>query len=149
MIEPIQPIEENQTTESITNIIPDRLKRVLDALSEYHKDILIKYSHFTQSPQELIAIQTLLREKAKVIRNYLLYNKFPEGADTELKECLDNIKQANTPWDPEISTLTNYWCDLMFIKHPFTMSHKHIQNLLKNSLVLIEDDTSPPESDDV
>jgi hypothetical protein len=146
MAEPIEPIEEVNTN---TNNIPDRLKSVLDALSEYHKDILIKYSHFTQSPQELIAIQTLLREKAKVIRNYLLYNKFPEGADPELKECLDHLKKANTPWDPEISTLTNYWCDLMFIKHPFTMSHAHIKNLLKNSLAIIEDDTNPPESDDV
>ena len=146
MAEPIEPIEE---VISNTNAIPDRLKSVLDSLSEYHKGILINYSHFTQSPQELIAIQTLLREKAKVIRNYLLYNKFPEGADPELKQCLDNLKQANTPWDPEISTLTNYWCDLMFIKHPFTMSHNHIKNLLKNSLASVEDDSIQYERDEV
>ena len=145
MAEPIEPIEE---VISNTNAIPDRLKSVLDSLSEYHKGILINYSHFTQSPQELIAIQTLLREKAKVIRNYLLYNKFPQGADAQLKQCLDNLKQANTPWDPEISTLTNYWCDLMFIKHPFTMSHNHIQNLLKNSLASLEDDSIKPQNDE-
>jgi hypothetical protein len=145
MSSPVVPI--NNTTLTQNDSPPDdRLKRIVDALAEYHKELLIKYSHFTQSPQELIAIQTLLREKAKIIRNYLLYNKLPDNVDPQLKECLDNLKSANTPWNPEVSILTNYWCDLMFIKHPFTMSDKHIKNLLRNSTSVLEDDRSSPEN---
>lgn len=143
MSSPVIPINTSSTT---SNTPDERLQNILDALSEYHKELLIKYSHFTQSPQELISIQTLLREKAKLIRNYLLYNKLPENVDPHLKECLESLKSANTPWDPEVSILTNYWCDLMFIKHPFTMNHEHIKNLLKNSTATIEDDSSSRET---
>ena len=141
--QPIEPLEEQPNV-----TIPERLQNILDALTEYHRNLLLEYSHFTQSPQELLAIEALLREKAKVIRNFLLYKKVPDTLDPKLKECLEHLKQSNTPWDPEVSTLTDYWCDLMFIKHPFTMSHQHIQNLLHNSLVQIENDSELPQSDD-
>jgi hypothetical protein len=135
-VQPIEPID------AIVNSTPlsERLQNILDSLTEYHRELLLKYSHFTQSPQELIAIESLLRQKAKIIKNYLLYNKNPDNLDPKLRECLENLKQANTPWDPKISTLTDYWCDLMFIKHPFTMSHTHIKNLLNNSLEQVEKD---------
>lgn len=134
--QPIEPLPEKLNTN-----IPERLKNILDALTEYHRNLLLEYSHFTQSPQELLAIQTLLQQKAKLIRNFLLYKKVPKDLDPKLKLCLEHLKNANTPWDPEVSTLTDYWCDLMFIKHPFTLSSNHIQNLLENSLAKIEDDT--------
>jgi hypothetical protein len=141
--QPIEPLPEQPIT-----TVPERLQNILDALTEYHRNLLLEYSHFTQSPKELLSIETLLREKAKMIRNFLLFNKVPENMDPKLQDCLAHLKSANTPWDPEVSTLTDYWCDLMFIKHPFTMSAEHINNLLHNSMSTVEDDTELPQSDD-
>ena len=141
--QPTEPLEVQPTP-----TVPERLQNILDALTEYHRNLLLEYSHFTQSPQELLGIQALLQQKANLIRNFLLHKKVPDNLDPQLKECLEHLKSANTPWDPQVSTLTDYWCDMMFIKHPFTLSHQHIQNLLKHSLATLYIDGGGPKSDD-
>ncbi len=128
MSEPIQP-RININTEPN----PEVLQRVLDALTVYKNELLMSHSHSDQSPEQVIALKTILRDKARQIRGFLLYKRTPSDTDEKLKECLESLKASNTPWDPNISVLTNYWCDMIFVKYPFVMNDKHIKNLLKNS----------------
>ena len=145
-----QPVEALPNVTDQPSNIPERLEAILLALSNYHQALLQEYSLRSQSPNELMGIKTLLADKANIIEHFILFGELPTGIqiDQGLQDCLHRLQENIQPWNPQTTTLSRHWCKLMFEQYPFTVNHKHIQQLLANSLQEIESDGSTPQSDE-
>jgi hypothetical protein len=136
--------EPKQIDLTINNNIPEKLEKALLALADYHQAIIQRNTLKTQDPNVLEEIAIILRQKSKAIHEYLQTSQLPEelSSDTELKSCLEHLKQTNIPYSAYINTMICYWTKLMFEDYPFSISHNHIGQLYQNSISGLEDDES-------
>ncbi len=129
--------------------LPDKLQKIVNALSEYHKVFLHKKTLNGQEPVKLEDIRNYLKELCCQICDYiedsnniptLLHNPsfkkmFEDKSDYEdFKKMFDVLRENTGDWDSEVSILVPYWCNLMFVQYPFSISQQHIQNLIYNSI---------------
>lgn len=130
--------------------IQQRLQKILNILIQYHTHLLQKNTLLTQDPNTLIDLRTLLRKEGQNINHFILYGKYPQKQeaieDPLLKETLTNLQEVLHPWNAEVSTLSEYWCKMMFTQYPFSISYDHMKNLYKNYGLPIEEDADTSES---
>jgi hypothetical protein len=130
---------------------PDRLREILEALSQYHQHILQEYTLQTQNPESLHMLEDVLEQEGKELLRRWNSKSFDVNRDTDtpaLVTCITSVKKNINPWNPHISTLIPYWIDRMFFHSPFTISVDHIDRLHRNSQYSAEggDDTDAEES---
>jgi hypothetical protein len=137
-------IPENITIDQSPEL-PDNLQKIVNALSEYHKVFLHKNTLTGQEPVKLEKIRNYLKEVCCQICDYIEdSNNIPSFlGDADFKKMFDVLKENTKEWDSDISILIPYWCNLMFVQYPFSISQQHIESLMKNSK------KSNVESDDI
>lgn len=116
--------------------VPKQLENALVALSDYHQDLIQKYTLNTQVPNVLEEVANILRQKSNIIKTFIITNQFPVdiSSDTELKDCLDRLKSSNIPYSAYVNTMISYWTKMMFEDYPFCNSPEHIRRFLLNSI---------------
>jgi hypothetical protein len=148
---PSVPVEPVGALENATDIpdtrTPERLKNILDALSTYHKSLLMKNSINSQQPNKLVDIEYLLAKKGDILNTFILsLHPVQEGDyDPDLYTCLTILSTNLLPWNPQITTLAQRWCSMMFKEYPFTVTPKHIEQLFNNAVEEVETDGTGPE----
>jgi hypothetical protein len=129
---------------------PDRLREILEALSQYHQHILQEYTLQTQSPDSLHMLEDMLEAEGQELLRRWKSKSFDVNEETDtpaLMSCITTVKKNATPWNPHISTLIPYWIGRMFFHSPFTISVDHLDRLHRNSQYSAEgDDTDTKES---
>jgi hypothetical protein len=140
MSEPVNPIDPDAM--DVEDNIPDfspELKECLECLEKYHKTFLFTNSHNSQSPNLLNSITTILRNKSKIIQQFLINRNIPnleflEG-DKKLQDCLICLKTnlEKEGYTNESIVILNDLCKKMFEEYPMTMSFTHIYNLSNNN----------------
>jgi len=121
--------------------LPDKLQKIISAMIEYHKSFLHKNTLNSQEPYKLENIQKYLKEVCCQICDYIEdSNNIPTLLDDpDFKRLFEFLKEETIEWDSEISVLIPYWCNLMFVQFPFSISQNHIWQLYKNSKERIDD----------
>lgn len=115
--------------------LPDKLQKILSAMIEYHKNFLHKNTLNSQNPNKLEEIRKYFKEVCCQICDYIENsdNKPTLLQDSDFQKLFQVIQQETNDWDSEISVLIPYWCNLMFVQYPFSISQNHIWQLYKNS----------------
>jgi hypothetical protein len=119
--------------------LPERLKAILYALADYHKYLLQKLTLQTQDPIQLRRVEQILRDQAKTILLALQTGQTDGLQDDALAQCIETLRQNNTPYDSNVETLMKYWCRMMFEEYPFSISHNHIEKLYQNSVHMVDE----------
>ena len=111
--------------------IDQRLEKILDILIKYHTKLVQQNTLRSQSPTNVNRLKSLLREKSNAIKQAMAGSTEElDPSDTELRECLDELSTALSPWTPETSALSRYWCEMMFEEFPLIISPDHMKRLL-------------------
>jgi hypothetical protein len=117
--------------------LPERFKAILYALADYHKHLLQKLTLNTQDPVQVSHVQEILRNQAGVILQALRTGNTLGIQDEALINCINTLRQNNSPYNPTVETLMSYWCEMMFEEYPFSISHNHIEKLYENSIKMV------------
>lgn len=113
---------------------PDRLKKILDALIDYHTQLVQEHTLQSQSPTDVVNLKAILREKSRDIKLFLQGGRVPvANSDTEFRKFLDVVGKLLEPWDHEISALSKYWTQMMFEEFPLSISPEHTKRLLESA----------------
>ena len=126
--------EEANDVNTIT--VPERLRKILDILTTYKRNIIQSLTLSSQDPQETLSnTKRILAKHGDVIKDYISWKIIPEEAkeDKELMECLKELTPYLHPWNAQISVLGPRWCILMFKDYPMTILPEHIQEIYNNS----------------
>jgi hypothetical protein len=122
------------------NEVDDRvINNIIKALSDYKMKIINKQTLITQNPSQLSSINSVLREKSKLIKYYIIYRTIPSEDDVDLNECIQRLKPLLNPWNSDTSILSKYWCEKIFETDNFSRG-EHLQDIIINKT----DDTVMP-----
>jgi len=133
-IQPTEPLDEvSNTDEPMDPNLRERLRNILDALSNCHKNIIQEYTLNTQAPVSVKELRAVLAQCSNQIESFL-DGRTQTNLHDAVRICIDKIRPELEPITPEISTLPRYWCKIMFEEYPFSISPNHIENLYKNSV---------------
>ena len=117
-----------------TQMAGQRLKNILNILSDYHSRVIQTHSLASQKPEETIQNMKLILEKdGDMIEDYLRWRTIPNTNNKDLLECIDSLSKEVEPWNIQVSSLAPVWCRLMFKEYPMTISPDHISRLYKNA----------------
>ena len=117
-----------------TRMANERLKNILNILSDYHTQVIQTYSLSSQKPEETIqTIRLTLEKDGDMLEDYIRWRKVPNTNNKALLNCIEALEKELEPWDTQISSLAPTWCRLMFKEYPMTISPEHIVRLYKNA----------------
>ena len=129
--------EPYHTPEYTDENIPTRLRNILNTLAEYHTLLLQKSTLSTQDPENVNNTLPMMRAASYKIKD-LIINPTTLQTDPILKK----LQTYLLPWTADTTALATYWCELMFERYPFSISHNHINQLYRNSV-----DEEPDKTD--
>jgi hypothetical protein len=110
------------------------LNKILKILSDYKMKIINTNTLTTQEPSELNSLNSILREKSKKIKDYILRGVIPIGNDAELANVIHLLKPLLNPWNPDTSILARYWCERIFETDNFATA-EHLQRIMNDDQV--------------
>lgn len=111
-----------------------RLRNILSCLIKYKKELINAYTLRSQSPSILNNLSNELRNRCKIITEYMVSRNKPENPDNHLTDCLDCLEDALTPWDLDLSILGPHVCEMIMVNSELNISNDIIQKIIKDYL---------------
>jgi hypothetical protein len=108
------------------------INNIIKALSDYKMKIINKETLTTQNPSELSSLNSVLRQKSKLIKYYIIYRTIPSTEDDDLNECIQTLTPLLNPWNSDTSILSKYWCEKIFETDNFARG-EHLQRISVNN----------------
>ena len=119
----------------------ERYRKIIDFLSEYHRDFVNSRTLKSQNSQNTITeIRNTLDNQCEDLINFFRWRTMPKNLDdSKFEKLIKSIEPLLNNSDTEMSTIIVYWCNKIFREYPFNLSPEHINNLYKNSQLKSED----------
>ena len=121
--------------------VPDRLKGILDVLTDFHTSTVVDMIESNTEPITLTFLRKRLSQYSTILILFIQTdgNYIHPAADTAVLACIHDLKPYLYPPDATVSTRAIYWIEQLFEEAPFTLSPQHIQRL-KESVNTIDGD---------
>lgn len=114
--------------------LEERLRNILECLIKYKKNLINTYTLTSQKPSILNQLSPFLREQCTLLTQYMITRHMPENPSKDLSECLECLKVALEPWNPDISILAPHLCDMVLIKSEMNISDSMIDKIIDTYL---------------
>lgn len=111
------------------------LTNILECLITYKRALINKYTLTSQKPSILNELSPFLRGQCALITQYMINREMPVNPSKDLSECLACLKLALEPWNPDLSILAPYLCEMVLVKSEMNLNVKKIiETYLPDSL---------------
>jgi len=134
-MEGTQPMEGTQT-QPVATIpltqgpdIPEKLQNILTILQDHKARLIEGTTLTTQDPDANVSIN--IKNNGNILLNALYNNMSTE--DSSIKEVIASIKNCNTPWDPEVSTMVKEYIEMLYIQCPLSITAEHCERMKKDA----------------
>lgn len=114
--------------------LEERLRNILECLIKYKKNLINTYTLTSQKPSILNQLSPFLREQCTLLTQYMINRHMPENPSKDLSECLECLRVALEPWNPDISILAPHLCDMVLIKSEMNISDSMIDKIIDTYL---------------
>ena len=130
-----QPMEDVQThpvaTIPLTQgpDIPEKLQNILTILQDHKTRLIEGTTLTTQAPDANVSIN--IKNNGEILLN-ALYNNIPAN-DNSINGVIASIRNSNTPWDPEVSTMIREYIEMLYIQCPLSITAEHCARMKKEA----------------
>jgi hypothetical protein len=111
-----------------------RLRNILECLIEYKKNLINTYTLTSQKPSILNQLSPFLRQQCSLLTQYMINREMPENPSKHLSECLECLRVALEPWNPDISILAPHLCEMVLINSEMNISDSMIDKIIATYL---------------
>jgi hypothetical protein len=126
-VEPTQPVATIPLTQGPD--IPEKLQNILMILQDHKTRLIEGTTLTTQAPDANVSIN--IKKHGEILLK-ALFNNIPTN-DNSINEVITSIKNFNTPWDPEVSTMIKQYIEMLYIQCPLSITAEHCERMITDA----------------